>query len=249
VLVGVDGSDTATAAVDLAAREAHARRVPLLLVHGYQKATIRSRLEAGGAGSSLVELSRGASLVVVGAGGTDGFPGPRRGPEAEFVVAHAHAPVIVVRPATASVGSSDPIIVGVDGSASGQAALAFAFEEADARGAPVLPLFAWYRLPASNLGPVRPLNYWPVEARAEAARMLAEAMAGKAEEYPDVRVRPIVLFDPQPAAVLIKASRWAGLVVVGRRGRGRLAHRLVGSVSDALVGRANCPVAVVGCPV
>jgi nucleotide-binding universal stress UspA family protein len=232
VLVGVDGSDTATAAADLGAREARARQVQLILVQGHRART-------------LVELSCEASLVVVGA---SGVPGARLGPVADYVVAHARAPVIVVREVQASAARVAPVIVGVDGSANGQAALAFALEEADARGAPVLPLFAWYRLPAGNLGPVRPLNYRPVEARAEAARMLAEAMAGTAEEYPDVRVRPIVLFDPQPAAVLIKASRWAGLVVVGRRGRGRLAHRLVGSVSDALVGRATCPVAVVGCP-
>lgn len=50
-----------------------------------------------------------------------------------------------------------------------------------------------------------------------------------------------------PAASIIEAARTseADIIVVGRRGRGRLAGLLLGSVSQKLVSLAPCPVVVV----
>jgi nucleotide-binding universal stress UspA family protein len=269
----VDGSDSARAAVDLAAWEARRRHVPLLLVHGYQDklahasydaraileetankahaehpgVVVRSTLVAGGGASTLVELSRDASLVVLGSRGSGGFAGLLIGSVGAQVAMHSHAPVLVVPPpgATRADGTSGPVVVGVDGSASSADALAFAFDEAEARAVPLIPLYAWSHLPAGNLGPATPFDHELTQAREEASRMLAEATAGWLDTYPQVRVSPTAPYDVSPAWALIEASRRAGLLVVGSRGRGGFASLLLGSVSHALVGHAHCPVAVV----
>lgn len=48
--------------------------------------------------------------------------------------------------------------------------------------------------------------------------------------------------------VLAEASRYSRLAVVGKRGRNRLASRLLGTVSGALAARSHCPVLVVPLP-
>jgi nucleotide-binding universal stress UspA family protein len=45
--------------------------------------------------------------------------------------------------------------------------------------------------------------------------------------------------------VLAEASRYSRLAIVGKRGRNRLASRLLGTVSGTLAGRSHCPVLVV----
>jgi nucleotide-binding universal stress UspA family protein len=212
--------------------------------------TVRSALVAGGGASTLVELSRTSSLVVVGSRGSAGFAGLSLGSVGAQVAMYAHAPVVVVRPR--AVGAlpgpppgPGPVVVGVDGSAGSTAAIDFAFEEADARGVQLVAVYSWWLLPLSNLGPATPVRYDPVQARDEAERMLAEALAGWSEKYPDVPVRPVAKHDMNPSLVLIGASQEAGLLVVGSRGRGGFASMLLGSVSQTVVGKAHCPVAVV----
>jgi len=184
--------------------------------------TVRSTLVAGGGASTLVELSRGASLVVVGARGRGGFPGLRLGSVGAQVVAHAHAPVVVVRPARAE-GSVASVVVGIDGSPASDLAIGFAFEEAALRRVPVIAL----------------------TTQDEAVRLLAEAVAGWSAKYPDVMVRRISAHDMNPAQALVDASRDAAIVIVGHRGRGGFAGMVLGSVSRKVVDHAHCPVAVV----
>ncbi|MCH8559126.1 universal stress protein [Nesterenkonia sp. LB17] len=64
------------------------------------------------------------------------------------------------------------------------------------------------------------------------------------EEFPEVPVR-WQFFDGSPAGVLSEASRTAELVVLGTRGHGGFSGLLLGSVSQAVLNRAVCPVLVV----
>ncbi|SLJ82536.1 Universal stress family protein [Mycobacteroides abscessus subsp. abscessus] len=74
--------------------------------------------------------------------------------------------------------------------------------------------------------------------------MLAERLAGFAEQYPDVQVRRIVVPD-RPVRALLDASADAQLVVVGSRGRGGFTGMLLGSTSNALLHVVECPITVI----
>jgi nucleotide-binding universal stress UspA family protein len=88
-----------------------------------------------------------------------------------------------------------------------------------------------------------PLIDWAA-VEAEEREVLAERLAGWCEKYPDVPVRRLVVRD-RPARALVGESGRAQLVVVGSRGRGGLRGMVLGSVSQALLHHAHCPVAVV----
>ena len=77
----------------------------------------------------------------------------------------------------------------------------------------------------------------------EAGAVLAAAKA-HAEEL-GVRKISTRAEDGDPATVLSNRAHDADMVVMGRRGRGRLAGLLLGSVSQRLASEAPCPVLVV----
>ena len=77
------------------------------------------------------------------------------------------------------------------------------------------------------------------------APSVAEMMAPWMTKYPDVQVQLRAVQGFNPSEELIDASREAGLVVVGSRGRGGFSGLLLGSVGRDLTGHAHCPVAVV----
>lgn len=215
--------------------------------------TVRSTVVAGGGASALVELSRDASLVLVGSRGHGGFADLLLGSVAAQVVTHAHAPVIVVRPPTddphgavaaARVApGSGPVVVGIDGSPASSLALQFALDEAAARQASLVAIYVWSTDPLDNLRSGAP--YDPGRAEAEADRMVAEAVAGWTDKYPDTTIVRRPVHHLNPTWTLMESSRDASLLVVGSRGRGGFARLLLGSVSRELAARAYCPVAIV----
>ncbi|MDL2081468.1 universal stress protein [Streptomyces sp. GXMU-J15] len=192
----------------------------------------------------LEAQSRAAELVVVGSRGMGGFVGLLVGSTAVHLASHGGCPVLVVRETGDANG---PVVVGVDGSPKGEAAIDFAFAEAAQRGTGLLALHAWTTWNAPLPAPPDPNQPYASprgELQATEERLLAEALAGHRERYPDVQVEQRLIHGPTREA-LIEASRTAQLLVVGARGRGGFTGLLLGSVSQAALHHAECPVAVV----
>ncbi|MEV5427909.1 universal stress protein [Streptomyces sp. NPDC052701] len=188
--------------------------------------------------------SRTAALVVVGGRGPSAFGSRLLGSTAVHLVAHAHCPVLVVRGRPDPAG---PVLLAVDGSPAARGAVAFAFTEAALRGAELLALHAYTsRTEHPYAAPADPpfVTYDGNRPREEAEHVLAEALAGHRERHPDVAVRHRAVRG-RVRATLVEASSEAQLIVVGARGHGGFTGLLLGSVSQAVLHHAHCPVTVV----
>jgi nucleotide-binding universal stress UspA family protein len=208
---------------------------------------VEQQLVVGSPISALCAEAQRAQIVAIGDSGTSRVVGLLVGSVAVGLAVHASCPVVVVRGAEQepSATASLPILVGVDGTSSSEAAIAYAFETAAARGAPLVAVHTWSDVvfdPSTSTGMVD-----CVVVEAAARQLLSERLAGWAEKFPDVPVEQVVTRDGPAHSLLAQAAR-AQLVVVGSRGRGEFSGLLLGSVSHALLHRAPCPVAVVRDP-
>jgi nucleotide-binding universal stress UspA family protein len=185
----------------------------------------------------LLEQSRGAELLVVADSGRGRVTAALAGSVAVGVAARSACPVVVVRGAQPPPDQQLPVVVGIDGTPLSEAAIAFAFEEASARRAPLVAVHTWEEPVIAELVD------W-TSAAVEAEEALAERLAGWGAKYTDVPVQRVVARTPA-ARALLDQSAHAQLVVVGSRGHGEMAGLLLDSVSNALVHAAACPVAIV----
>jgi nucleotide-binding universal stress UspA family protein len=262
VVVGVDGTLASLGALDLAAEEAMARVVPLVVVYTvmppldptltqHQRlldlAVSRARADHPGLAVSgevvrgapidvLLDWSHRACLVVVGH-----VHGDHRS-VAAAVAECAAAPVMVFRPTLAMTGPAPrPVLVGVDtvgnGAGPDGSTLEFAFAEAALRGTAVAAVHVW-----PGAGPAS-ANRVDAPSPIRAARLLTTAVQAWSRRYTDVPVSTEVLRGRAVGPALAGASRDASLLVVGAR------HQTAGGlVSRGLIDLAGCPVAVVEAP-
>ncbi|WP_174547708.1 universal stress protein, partial [Nocardiopsis dassonvillei] len=135
------------------------------------------------------------------------------------------------------------VVVGDDGSAYAERAVAEAFEAASAGGGPLRVV----RVRESAL-PFLP----PVAASSPRAResgpggesALERAVEPLRARYPGVEVHTEVV-DGRPVAALTDAARAARLLVVGAGGEYGMARLALGSAAHGVLHRAPCPVMVV----
>jgi len=137
-------------------------------------------------------------------------------------------------------GKKPLVVVGIDGSANGLRAVAWAAPCASRMGAVLQILVAW--LPPTPIAPVLVDSRNDGSLRALALAQRAEQVAS--ELAPELAIETEVIELP-PAQALIDASSGADLLVVGRRGLGGLRGLLLGSVSQHCAEHARCPVVVI----
>jgi nucleotide-binding universal stress UspA family protein len=206
---------------------------------------VQGVLECGQPAAKLIEAGKSAALIVLGPRGLGGFAGLVLGSVSAQVAAHASCPVVIARgnPDRHSGTGPGHVVVGVDGSAASQAALAMAFTEAELHGLSVHAVAAWEPEPVK----APPLLVDEAGMREAATARLEQLMAPLRNLHPGVDAQAEVTVGP-PREVLLDAAQGARLLVVGSRGLGGFRGLLLGSVSHALVQHAPCPVAVVHAP-
>ncbi|SEU26417.1 universal stress protein [Nonomuraea wenchangensis] len=277
IVVGVDGSVAARAAVEWAAADALRTREPLRLVHAvdrtpYQigrfptptlpdvllregrrildeavalvrerqpQVEVETREVEGAPALVLREEAEGASGIVVGSRGLGGFAGALLGSVSTHVAGHVRCPVVVVRAQRQPV--SGEIVVGVDDSPECRPALAYAFRQAELRGAKLRAVHAW-QLPVHAFAPE--IAYDVDEIRVAQQQLLTGALESFRAEHPAVEIIEET-HSGHPVDVLTAAGAQADLVVVGSHGRGAMGSALLGSVSRGVLHHARCAVAVV----
>ncbi|MDX8056505.1 universal stress protein, partial [Lentzea sp. BCCO 10_0798] len=137
-----------------------------------------------------------------------------------------------------------PIVVGVDGSAGGAAALRWAVEEARRHDCTIDAVSVWHMDYGVMMAPeavASGLDAASIEAANRSALDAATAEVG------DVELRRI-LIEGDAKKLLVEMSRDARMLVVGNRGRSAVAELLLGSVSAYCVHHASCPVVVIKAP-
>ncbi len=130
------------------------------------------------------------------------------------------------------------IVVGVDGSEHGNAALRWAVEEAEVHKGEIVAVFAW-QMPFIGI----PGAFDRDEMERVCKTFIEETVASV---VPTSRV-PITRLVGQGdvSAVLIEASKGADMLVLGSRGRGGFAGLKLGAVSNECVQHAACPVTII----
>ena len=217
---------------------------------------VTTGLLSGPPALALAGSGSDASMLVVGARGTGGFAAMILGSVSRYAATRAPCPVVVVRQETMAVHRE--IAVGIRDPQDATETLAFAFEEAAARGADVVAVHAWFWLPSALSLPSAPSAASegtrlqpadPDHISAGATRTLTAALDEWRHKYPKVRVRPDVIRG-HPGRVLASYSARADLVVLGRHGPSSpdgagSAGPGIGSTLHAVLNHAHGPVAIV----
>ncbi|MER6302553.1 universal stress protein [Kitasatospora sp. NPDC001539] len=275
VVVGFDGSPESLAATEWAAREAQRRGLGLEVLHAWpwpkrdvvgsdqtyhralaQLAEREGALRAlapevpivsspvsGDPVEALEAASRTAAVVVLGSRGLGTLRGYLTGSVSQEVLRRAACPVVLVR-ARESEPAGD-VTVGLDLTHPAEAVLAFAFEAAALRSAPLRVVHVWNPPAGSEYMAYGAIGGLEREVSAVERTGLAEALEPWRGRHPEVEVTD-ELVRGKAAVELVDAAATARLVVVGRRTHhAPLRHHHLGPVAHAVVHHVHCPVAVV----
>ncbi|GAA2753962.1 universal stress protein [Amnibacterium kyonggiense] len=268
VLVGWDGSAAATRAAAWAAARLPGRgRLHLLRVHPaaggedevraaldeliaalgsvHPGLAIAGRIERGDPLRVLADASAPGTELVVGTRVRPEHPATARRELAVRLAAAARGTVVVV-PDVQPAEPGDRVVVGVDGVASVDVALAAAREATRLRQ-PLLVVHAWWeRIGWDALLPFRAdvIDRLATEHRA----VLDEEADAVVRRFPSLEVTRVAVHAPAVDA-LADASRYASLVVLGRHTGAVAVPALLGTTALGVLRRRTRPTMIVGAPV
>ncbi|BBX45051.1 universal stress protein [Mycobacterium cookii] len=190
--------------------------------------------------SAMVDMSKNADMVVVGARGLGALRRVLLGSVSTALIHHAHCPVAVIHQDASlyAEATTAPVLLGTDASAASELATEIAFDEAAMRGVDLLVLHA-----ASDTDMSHILSTTYSTGLSAVGEMLTERLAAYQERYPGVSVQQTVV-DDRPATHLVNLAASAQLVVVGSHGRGGFAGMALGSVGTAVAHASRTPVIV-----
>ncbi len=212
---------------------------------------ITTLLTYGDPATVLHHISGQAYLTVVGTHGANRFAvamgAVGLGSVAAGIANTCPGPVAVIHPDPVPgwMTANAPVVVGVDGSPTSTAAIAFACEAARARRVPLIAVHCWTDpridgpVPSYSAGIIDP-HLIAEEERARLAHELAEWVV----KYPDVDIEQAVVHE-RPGPGLLGYAATAQLIVTGSRGHSGLAGMVLGSTSQSLIARSTCPIVIV----
>jgi nucleotide-binding universal stress UspA family protein len=180
-------------------------------------------------------------MLVVGTNKTGFINGTVFGGRSLQIAAAATAPVVIVPEVPRQIRKG--VLVGVDDSAAGRAAIKFGAQEAELRGQPLTLLHGGERYGERHGTP----SEWAPDATPERTRvqlnLLAEALVfARRHTTGEIRTRRV----SRPAAeALLDASSSAEAVVVGCSRRTGQDRNILGSVSHDLIINCRCPTIVI----
>lgn len=210
------------------------RHLPLILCQGQ-------------AGPTLAEVGTTSNLIVVGTRGRSGLKDTLLGSVSSHVVAYATRPVAVV-PANAPIQDvHNKVVVGADGSSNSIEALVWALEHT-ADDSTIEVVHTWTypasALPEMTLNPRSDYEAGATAILNNTVNRALEAVraTGGAEPAQEI-VRRLEYGDAR--SVLRECQDENDLLILGARGRGAVAHMLIGSVASALVHRPKTTTVIV----
>lgn len=169
----------------------------------------------------LLAESHRADLIVIGSRVSGRLVGLLVSSTGTELAAHAHCPVVVVRPSDDTL-IGPLVVIGYDGSPAADAAVDFGLAYADRHG----------------------LGARIVTVLADDEDDDHDVMAAL-RAHQDARNAELIEVAGHPSELLLDWSADARLLVVGSRGRGGFAGLLLGSVSQTMLHQSPCPVAVI----
>lgn len=192
----------------------------------------------------LLEAADTADIAVLGSHGFGAVAGFLYGSVGLHVLAHADRPVVMVRTQAGRGGTGAGIVLGVDLDVPCDALMAFAFQEAAARHAPLRVVHVWdvhrtygYGAPALDPALAR-------ELREERDQELGNLLAPWRARHPGVEALAEVVAG-RVTQTLLRAAGPADLLIVGRQRRHAPSTAHVGPVTHGAVHHAQCPIAVI----
>jgi nucleotide-binding universal stress UspA family protein len=269
IVVGVDGSDSARDAAEWAADLAAIWSAPLHLLMvapdtaaepaSDRLSELRAAAAAAGARPVIVEMAQGevvdviadraheARMLVLGSYGEGAWSGMLAGAVALTLINRVSCPIAVVRGTARRIPPprGGPVVVGVDGSSAGRAALTLAADLAVSLGSRLVAVHAWSDVVFGSDGSAMRSHEADSVLATRASTLLDAELAEIALTHPGLPVQRSVVADT-PLRGLLAAADGARLLVVGHRGVDGGPGRRLGSTSLALVEFVPCPVVLTG---